>query len=211
MSFQSKFLITFVSYAAFTLLAGCGGNDGVSVAKNGPNNRGVGASPSPSPSNAPATGASLICPSSGKNAWLTYGQNAFVAVNEAIFQNVENIGATTSTTTPLGAAFTLVGSGNPPSTADNLATFKGNLAAFLVYLYGGPTQITYTDGVVYQGPQSMQQSHQGLNITTSQFNYFVSDIIVPALSANGVSTADINACFAPPLMNPTFVASVVGQ
>jgi hypothetical protein len=132
-------------------------------------------------------------------------------VNESIFTNVENVGATTSTTTPLGSSFTLVGSGNPPSTADNLATFKGNLAAFLVYLYGGPTQITYTDGVVYQGPQSMQQAHQGLNITASEFTYFVSNIIVPALTSNGVPATDVSTCFAPPLADPTFVASVVGQ
>ncbi len=156
-------------------------------------------------------GASLMCASTGKNAWETYGENAFVAVNESIFTNVESIGATTSTTTPLGNSFTLVGSGNPSSTADNLATFKGNLAAFLVYVYGGPTQITYTDGVTYQGPQSMQQAHQGLAITLDQFNYFVANAVVPALTVNGVSTADVSSCFAPPLANPSFINSIVGQ
>ncbi len=152
-----------------------------------------------------------MCTSSGQNAYTTYGQAAFFAVNASIFTNVVNAGATTSTTTPLGSAFTLVGSGNPPSTADNLPTFEGNLAAFLVYLYGGPSQITYTDGVVYQGPQSMQDSHQGLNITASQYNYFVNSIVVPALTSNGVPSGDISSCFAPPLLDPTFMASIVGQ
>jgi hypothetical protein len=203
---DKKLISTALSCAVLAVFAGCGSSN-----NNNSSAPAAAATPAANPAPAAATGASLQCTSSGKNAWLTYGQTAFVAVNESIFTNVVNVGATTSTTTPLGTPFTLVGSGNPPSTADNLATFKGNLAAFLVYLYGGPTQITYTDGVVYQGPQNMQQSHQGLNITTSEFNYFVSNIVVPALTSNGVPTADVTSCFAPPLTDPTFVASVVGQ
>jgi hypothetical protein len=131
-------------------------------------------------------------------------------VNASIFTNVDSELAANGTTN-LGTPFTLVGTGIPASTADSAATFAGNLASFLVYLYGGPTQITYTDGIVYQGPQNMQQSHQGLSITSSQYDYFVNSIIVPALTSNGVTAADVSSCFAPPLTAASFKASVVGQ
>ena len=148
--------------------------------------------------------------SSGKNAWETYGKDAFVAVNESIFSNVlANLAD--AGTSDLGDAFTKIGSGNPPSTADNLATFKGNLAAFLVYAYGGPTSITYTDNVTYTGPQDMVQAHTGLNINAAQYNYFVSNIIVPALTSNGVPMGDVSSCFAPVVTNAAFMASIVGH
>jgi hypothetical protein len=155
-------------------------------------------------------GAALVCPSSGKNAWDTYGKAAFVAVNESIFTNV-NADIGDAGTTNLGTAFTKIGSGNPPSTSDNLATFKGSLAAFLVYAYGGPTSIVYTDGVTYTGPQDMVAAHTGLAITTDQYNYFVSNIIVPALTSNGVPLGDVTTCFAPVVTNAAFMASVVGH
>ena len=163
-------------------------------------------------------GASLKCDSSGKNAWETYGVSAFVTVNEAIFANV-GAEITANTTTNLGDSFTKIGSGNPASTKDDAATFKGNLAAFLVFAYGGPTSITYTDGKKYQGPQDMVESHTGLNITSSQFDYFVSSIIVPALTKNGVKHGaggaadpnDVASCFAPIITSAAFKASVVGH
>ena len=154
-------------------------------------------------------GASLAC-AGGQNAFATYGTNAFVAVNEQIFTNV-NGELTANGTANLGTAFTKIGSGNPPSTADGLAAFKGNLAAFLVYTYGGPSIITYTDNVTYYGPQDMSQSHAGLGIASSQYDYFVSSVVVPALTAKGVSSGDISACFAPPLLDAGFKASIVGQ
>jgi hypothetical protein len=159
----------------------------------------------------PRPGASLKCASSGKNAWDTYGVSAFVAVNERIFTNV-GTEMSNNGTANLGDSFTRVGTSNPhPATDDSAATFKGNLAAFLVYAYGGPAQITYTDGITYQGPQSMEESHQGLNITSSQYNYFVNSIIVPALTTSGVPSSDISTCFAPPLVDSSFKASIVGQ
>jgi hypothetical protein len=171
----------------------------------------LGYADSSNPAPTPAFGASVPCASSGKNAYDTYGLSAFVAVNKSIFANVVNVGATTNPNTPLGVPFTLIGSGNPPSTSDPLPTFEGSLAAFLVWFYGGPTQITYTDGIVYQGPQNMQQSHQGLYITPCQFDYFVTSIIAPALTSNGVSAEDVSSCFAPPLLNPDFESTIVGQ
>jgi hypothetical protein len=144
------------------------------------------------------------------NAYQTYGTNAFVAVNESIFTNVDAEIAAHGTTN-LGDSFTKVGSGNPASTTDDLATFKGKLAAFLVLAYGGPSSIVYTDGKTYQGAQDLVAAHTGLNITSDQYDYFITNIVVPALTSNGVSSADVSACFAPVVTNPAFKATIVGH
>ena len=158
----------------------------------------------------PGPGASLKCASSGKNAWSTYGQAAFVKVNESIFSHVTSE-LTANGTANLGGSFGKIGSGNPASTADNLDDFKGNLAAFLVYAYGGPDSITYTNNKKYTGPQDMVESHAGLGITSSQFDYFVANVVVPALTDNGVPQADVSSCFAPVVTDAAFKASVVGH
>lgn len=163
-------------------------------------------------------GASLKCDSSGKDAFDTYGPAAFVAVNEAIFAKV-TAELTANSTKNLGDAFTKIGSGMPASTMDDAPTFKGNLAAFLVFAYGGPTDIKYTDGKMYHGPQDMVESHKGLGITSSQFDYFVGSIIVPALTDSGVKHGaggaadpnDVASCFAPVITTAAFKASIVGQ
>jgi hypothetical protein len=164
-------------------------------------------------------GAALKCDSSGTNAFETYGASAFVAVNQSIFANTM-AEVTANGSTNIGSSFTKVGSGNPPSTADDAATFEGKLAAFLVWVYGGPNSITYTDGKVYTGNnQDMVAAHTGLGITSSQYTYFVTNIAVPALTSNGVKHGaggaadpnDVTSCFAPPLLDPTFEASIVGH
>jgi hypothetical protein len=155
-------------------------------------------------------GAALKCASSGKNAFDTYGATAFVTVNEAIFSNVGGE-ITANGTTNLGDSLTKIGSGMPASTADDAATFKGNLAAFLVYAYGGPTSITYTDGKTYMGPQEMASSHAGLGITSDQYDYFISNVVVPALTGSGVTTDDVSSCFAPIVTDAAFKASIVGK
>lgn len=149
----------------------------------------------------PGPGASLACDSSGKNAWETYGVNAFVAVNESIFTNVVNE-LTASGTTNLGNSF---------SSVSDFPTFKGNLAAFLVYVYGGPSSIKYTDNVTYIGPQDMTEAHTGLNITSAQYDFFLTNIVVPALTTNGVPVNDVNSCFAPPLVDSAFKASIINK
>ena len=163
-------------------------------------------------------GTLLKCDSSGKDAFDTYGAAAFVAVNEAIFANVNaEIGA--HGTTNLGTAFTKIGTGMPASTADDAPTFRGKLAAFLVYVYGGPTSITYTDNKMYSGIQDIATAHIGLNITSTQYDYFVASVIVPALTSNGVKhgaggTADpndVSTCFAPVLVDPNFKILIVGE
>jgi hypothetical protein len=155
-------------------------------------------------------GAALKCSSSGKDAFDTYGADAFVTVNEAIVANVfKEIGA--NSTMNLGDSFTKIGSGMPASTADDAATFKGKLAAFLVYAYGGPTSITYTDGKMYSGLQDMPTAHAGLGITSDQYDYFITNQVVPALTDSGVSTDDVSSCFAPIVTDAAFKASIVGK
>jgi hypothetical protein len=165
-----------------------------------------------SSSSAPATSTSgpPLC-SSGKNAFDTYGATAFVAVNKSIFANVTSE-VNKNGTKNLGDAFTLIGTGKPPSTTDDAATFEGKLAAFLVFAYGGPDSITYTDGKTYDGSTiNIKDAHAGLNITTDQYNYFVMSIVVPALTSNGVTSEDVSSCFAPVVTAASFVADVVGQ
>lgn len=148
-----------------------------------------------------APGAALKCSSSGKNAFATFGADAFVAVNKAIFAEV-NAELNANATANLGNSF---------STVRDFPTFEGKLAAFLVYVYGGPSKITYTDGKSYDGIQDMQQAHAGLGITSAQYDYFVANIIVPALAKSGVPMADISSCFAPVVLDPAVKASMVGQ
>ncbi len=155
-------------------------------------------------------GAALKCTSSGKDAFDTYGAAAFVTVNEAIVANVfSEIGA--NSTKNLGDSFTKIGTGMPASTADDPATFKGKLAAFLVYAYGGPTSIKYTDGITYSGLQDMPSAHAGLGITSDQYDYFITNQVVPALTDSGVSMDDVSSCFAPIVADPAFKASIVGK
>ncbi len=166
----------------------------------------------------PGPGAALTCQSSGKNAFDTYGAAAFVAVNEEIFTLV-TAEVTARGATNLGDSFGKVGTGIPSSTSDDAATFKGKLAAFLVYAYGGPPTITYTDNKSYDGPQDMVAAHAGLAITSAQFDYFIANIVVPALINKGVKhgagTAadpdDVSTCFAPVVTSASFKASIVGQ
>ncbi len=155
-------------------------------------------------------GAALKCMSSGNDAFDTYGADAFVAVNKAIVANAV-AELTANGTTNLGDSFTKVGSGTPPSTTDDMATFEGKLAAFLVYAYGGPESITYSDGKTYSGLQNMTVAHVGLGITSDQYDYFLTNQIVPALTASGVPETDISSCFAPILTDATFKASIVGK
>ncbi len=146
-------------------------------------------------------GAALKCTSSGKNAFATYGADAFVAVNKAIFAEVNaELGAKGDAN--LGSSFAGV---------TDFPKFEGRLAAFLVFVYGGPTSITYTDGKTYDGIQDMREAHAGLGITSAQYDYFVANIIVPALTKSGVPMDDISSCFAPIVVDPAVKASIVGQ
>jgi hypothetical protein len=123
-----------------------------------------------------------------------YGADAFVAVRDSIVTK-----ALAAPTAMLGDAFQNFASSSSSAQID---AFKQNLADFLVMVYGGPNN--------YHGA-TMEQAHAGLAITSDQYDYFIGNVVVPALSENGVSTDDISNCFAVPLSDPTFKASIVGK
>jgi len=159
-------------------------------------------------SDAPAASGPPKC-TGGENAYETYKLAGFQAVTAEIFTKV---GADKSGM--LGTSFSKIGTGMPAATTDDAATFEGTLNAFLVYAYGGPTSSVYSDGKTYDGKIDMTAAHTGLAITADQYNYFVSDIVVPALLAEKVPMADVTACFAPVITGTTgaaFMASIVGH
>lgn len=146
--------------------------------------------------------ARVFCDSSGMNAFDTYGTTGFVAVNEKIFELV-TAELTANGNANLGDSFSGVA---------DFARFKGRLAVFLVFVYGGPDTITYTDGVSYTATdQDMTEAHTGMGITSAQYDFFVTNIIVPALTTSGVTADDVSSCFAPPVTDATFKASIVGK
>lgn len=57
----------------------------------------------------------------------------------------------------------------------------------------------------------MRQAHAGLGITSAQYDYFVANIIVPALTKSGVPMNDVASCFAPIVVDASFKATIVGQ
>ena len=57
----------------------------------------------------------------------------------------------------------------------------------------------------------MTAAHTGMAITSEQYDYFLTQIVVPALTTSGVKAEDVGSCFAPPLTDPAFKASMVGK
>jgi len=190
-----------VALASMVGAVACGSSSSTGSATTSSNSSSSGSTPA-------GAGATLKCTSSGKNAFDTYGATAFVTVNENIFKNVFAQLATDAGASGLGDSFGVIGKDGH----DSAATFEGTLAAFLVYEYGGPTSITYTDGKTYQGAgQNLETEHAGLEITMDQYTYFVDNVIVPALSSAGVPTGDIDSCFAPLVLNSAVISAVVGH
>ena len=85
---------------------------------------------------------------------------------------------------------------------DAVQAFIDSLANFISDAYG------CTDGA-YTGP-SMEAAHAGLDITQDEYDAFIV-LIAGVLADAGVPEDDINLCFAPPLVDPAFVATIVGQ
>jgi len=123
-----------------------------------------------------------------------YGAPAFVAVRDSIVAK-----ALAAPTDKLGDSFQNFASSASPA---GLQAFQDNLAAFLVMVYGGPKNY---------GGRSMEDAHAGLNITSDQYDYFITEVVVPALAENGVPADDISNCFAPPVTDAGFKASIVGR
>jgi hypothetical protein len=123
-----------------------------------------------------------------------YGEAAFIAVRDSIVSR-----ALAAPTDQLGDSFqSFAGSATPAQ----LQIFQDHLAAFLVMVYGGPDD--------YSG-RDMASAHAGLGITSDQYDYFIAEVVVPALSDNGVPADDISDCFAPPVTDAAFKASIVGK
>ena len=102
--------------------------------------------------------------------------------------------------TGLGASFqnSLMGG----QLKNNPEGFKKNLGDFLVVAYGGPNN--------YQG-RTMEAAHTGLAITKAQYDYFIANIVVKALTDNGVPGDDVSSCFAPPVTDEKFVNSIINK
>lgn len=123
----------------------------------------------------------------------TYGQAAFEAVVDRILVNIGTVSAMNPS--PIGDSF----KGLSPA---QVAAVENDLLDFLVFVYGGPNN--------YEG-RTMEAAHAGLNITQAEYDAFLSMVIVPALADAGVPTEHITQCFAPPVTDPEFVASIVGR
>jgi Bacterial-like globin len=148
-----------------------------------------------------ATGSLIACTDDEDDAPETcssqmfdkYGRDAFVAVNQKVLENIDLVGKMNPS--PIGDSF----KGLTPT---GIARVEANLLDFLIKVYGGPDN--------YKG-ESMEESHEGLNITSEQYDAFVGMIVVPSLQAVGVPADDITNCFAPPMVDPAFKASMVGK
>ena len=82
------------------------------------------------------------------------------------------------------------------------ARVKTSLANFISDAYGCSTG-------AYTGPD-MATVHAGMGITQTEYDDFIT-MIATILAADGVTSDDINYCFAPPLTDPAFAATIVGQ
>ncbi len=122
-----------------------------------------------------------------------YGQAGFEAVNANILANVGTVSAMNPS--PIGDSFKGL------SQAD-VSRVEANLLDFLIFVYGGPNN--------YQG-ESMEDAHVGLDITSAQYDAFVGMVVVPALQDAGVDPDDITNCFAPPVTDASFKASMLNK
>jgi Bacterial-like globin len=123
-------------------------------------------------------GGGTMTPDAGSTLYDKYGAAGFTAVNNSIITK-----AAAAPTSSVGTSFSTL----TPAKVDAL---KANLGAFLIQAYGGPKNYT---------GRTMLAAHTGLQITEAQYDYFISEVVVKALSENGVSSDDITNGFAPPV------------
>ena len=117
----------------------------------------------------------------------------FVAVRDSIVTK-----ALAAPTASIGTSFQTLAQ----SSSTKVETFKKNLADFLIKVYSGGTTDNYTG-------TSMQVAHANLKITGAQYDYFITSVVVPALTDNGVTDEEDLAAFAAPVTDPAFKASIV--
>jgi hypothetical protein len=121
-----------------------------------------------------------------------YKEAGFEAVNGEIGKL-----ALSASPNELGASFqTKIAQATP----ERQKEFVAHLLSFLEAAYGSTTP--------YTGPD-MVTSHKDLGITRAQYSYFISDVVVPALTTAGVDPNDITNCFAPVVTDTAFVKTVV--
>jgi Bacterial-like globin len=113
------------------------------------------------------------------------------AVNSKILSNISTVSAMNPS--PIGDSFKGL-------SAAAVAQVEANLLDLLIAVYGGPNN--------YKG-RDMKSSHAGLGITTAQYDAFIGQVVVPALQGAGVPQSDITSCFAPPVTDSAFVATIV--
>ncbi|WP_428332130.1 hypothetical protein [Novosphingobium sp.] len=142
------------------------------------------------PAPAPAAKAAPACAST---MFATYKQAGFDAVNAQIVK----LATQTSLVPAIGDSFQtdIVAASTARQTE-----FTTNLEDFLIVAFGGPNN--------YTGP-SMVNAHAGLNITSAQYDAFITQVVVPALTTVGVASSDISNCFAPVVTDANFKAQFV--
>lgn len=122
-----------------------------------------------------------------------YGDAGFQAVNN----NIAKL-ALAAPASKLGSSFqTKIAQ----ASKDRQTQFAEHLLLFLETAYGRTDK-------TYDGP-GMVPAHAGLAITIAQYQYFINDVVVPALKTAGVAPEDISACFAPVVLDAGFVATTV--
>ena len=45
----------------------------------------------------------------------------------------------------------------------------------------------------------------------AKYDYFITNVVVPALTGSGVTSDDVSSCFAPIVTDAAFKASIVGK
>ena len=142
------------------------------------------------PAAAPAAKAAPACTTS---MYAKYGADGF----NQVLNNIGALATSKSLVPQLGDTFqTLI----VAASQARQTQFNTNLSDFIIQVYGGPQQ--------YTGP-TIVLAHASLQITSAQFDAFISDVVVPALTQAGVTSSDITDCFAPPLTDPNFKGQVV--
>jgi hypothetical protein len=189
--------------------SGTAGTPGGSGTGGSPGGSGSGGSPGGSGSAGSAGsggGAAVTCASPTEAFAKLGGATTFDAVTNAIIANSvkandDGKAEVFGTDFAIGKSFEIVGTPDGQS-AESLDT---NLQAFLTKVYGGPDD--------YQG-RSMEDAHEGLEITSVQYDQFVAMIVkiltTPTADGGfGLATETLTTCLAPPLLDPDFKASIV--
>lgn len=203
---QFRFLAILVTTAA---LAACGGDDGGEEGADSDPDTSAGPTTSPTTTSPTATtddpstttddpSTTTDDPDTGSTGVATCQTDICATYGPAVPLVVGQIVDEAAADPMFMADFApLVAMGTPAVDA-----FKASLTAFISDAYGCSMD-TYT------GP-SMEDAHEGMGITQEEYDAFVG-LIAGVLSSNGVPDDDINLCFAPPLVDPAFAATIVGQ